>query len=467
MRKQESVKLLRIRCIRQAGHWTVIFLLVFSLMSGGCGRIAVHDELQDKEGEQTVIRIAWWGNEERHEITERVLDLYSQMHPGIVFETLPSTWDDYFEKLSLETAQGNMPDLIQMDYQYITTYSQNGSLADLAAFVEDGTIRTEDLDANMIGSGRIGGRLCGIVLGSSMLSMVYNPEVFDEAGLSYPETDWTWEDFSDLCMKITEKTGKYGVAMTPIMDLNLFQYWVRQHGETLFSSDQCTLGYEDDSVYEGYVTMFKVLMDAGAVPDSDSWAAINVQGPDKLPVVTGGGGMMQEWNNFVVKMSDTNENLKLVTPPLMPSLASSEAASMEKGNEELGLWLKPGMFFSVAETSDVKRECAQFIDWFINSREANEILKGERGVPVSSEIRNYLLSDADLPKSQKEMFDFANQAMKFCGDTPPPEPAGIEGINEAFSQTANMCFYGVATPGEAAAEFRRRVNEILLKNKER
>lgn len=424
-------------------------LLTLVLMVGGCGNLAVHEELKEKDEGRTVIRIAWWGGEERHTLTKQVLDLYSQMHPEIGFEICSFTWGEYFEWLSLETAQGNMPDLVQMDYQYITTYSRNGSLADLTPFVEDGTIRTDDMDEGILSSGVVDGSMNGIALSIAVLSTIYNEDVFAQAGLPCPETDWTWEDFTDVCRQITERTGKYGAAMTPILDMNLFHYWVRQHGAELFEPDGSGLGYEDDTVYAEYVMMFRELMDAGAMPDSDGWEAISARGEEKLPVVTGEGGIMQEWNNFPVRMRSAGAPLKMVTPPLSES------------GQDLGLWQKPGMFFSVAETSAVKEECAQFLNWFLNSEEANAILKGERGVPVSRKVRENLLLNGTLTQEQREMFRFTEEALALCGETPPPEPPGIEGINAAFAQTANTCFYGVTTAEEAAAEFRRQAEEIL------
>lgn len=422
-------------------------VLLSVLWTGGCGRTAVHEALNDRE--QITIRIAWWGGDERHEMTGKALELYTEAHPEVSFEILSFTWDDYFEWISLETAKGNMPDLIQMDYQYINTYAQNGSLADLTAFVEGGIIRTEEMDRDILDSGRVEGKLRGVATGTSLLSMVYNPAVFDEAGISYPEPDWTWADFSDICRKIKERTGKYGVAMTPVLDMNLYQYWLRQHGERLFSQDGRTLGYEDDALYVEYLALFKELMDIGAAPASESWAALNAGGMEQLPVVTGECGMMQEWNNFAVKVSHVNPGLKLVTPPLA-----------EEG-EALGLWRKPGMFWSIAETSGVKEECARFIDWILNSREANAILKGERGVPISREVRENLLEGGILEEAQREMFRFTQEAEALCGSMPPPEPAGVEGINDVFSETANAFFYGVLTGEEAAARFRQRAEEIL------
>ena len=158
---------------------------------------------------------------------------------------------------------------------------------------------------------------------------------------------------------------------------------------------------------------------------------------------------MQEWNNFAVKVSHVNSGLKIVTPPLA-----------EEGKES-GLWMKPGMFWSIAETSEVKEECARFIDFILNSPEANAILRGERGVPISKEVRDRLLEGDLLEEVEQEMFRFTDEAAALCGETPPPEPAGVEGINDAFSETANAFFYDVLTGEEAAAEFRQRANEIL------
>lgn len=430
------------------------FLSALALLSalGGCGETSVHEELTDRSNSPSVIRIAWWGSEERDRLTKEVLDLYSELHPEIIFETLPSEWNDYFQILSLKTAQGDMPDLVQMDYQYITTYTQNGSLADLSGFVEDGTIRTEDWDEGALKSGVIDGRLSGIVLGTAVLSMTYNPDVFLEAGIPFPDSNWTWEDFKGDCLNIRERTGKYGAAMTPILDLNLFHYWVRQHGEELFSPDQRSLGYEDDSIYIEYVTLFKELIDKEAVPNSDDWAAISVQGQENAPIITGDGGLTVEWNNYPLRMSYVNDRLKLAFLPL----ASQNGMS--------GVWMKPGMYFSVAETSSLKTECARFIDWFVNSEEANRIMKGERGVPVSKHVREDLLDGERLSEVQREMFLFTDKAAELCGDTPPPEPSGIEEINSAFSETANSYFYGAASAEEAAAQFRHRVNRYLAAN---
>lgn len=323
-----------------------------------------------------------------------------------VLNPSPTHGGDYFDILSRVTAQGDMPDLIQIDYQYITAYTENGSLADLRPFVEDGTIRTEEIDGAILESGVIDGRLSGIVLGTAILSMVCNPAVFEEAGLPLPDGDWGWHDFADICIRIKERTGKYGAAMTPVLDLNLYHYWVRQHGEDLFSPDGRLLGYEDDGVYMGYVELFKGLMECGAVPDSDSWAAISVRGQEQLPVVTGECGLTQEWNNFPVRMSYVNDGLKLITPPLAEA---NGGIGGEDSPENAGM-------------------------------EADQANEAEGQGDVRS-------GEAAGRDSSPGLW---LKAVSLCGDTSPPEPAAIDGINVVFAETANA-LSRTLTPTPASA----------------
>lgn len=131
---------------------------------------------------------------------------------------------------------------------------------------------------------------------------------------------------------------------------------------------------------------------------------------------------------------------------------------------QAALWYKPGMFFSVAETSEVKEECAKFIDWFVNSDEANDIIMGERGTPASSSARDYLVGSGKLSGKQAELFNFATEAADYCGETPAPDPTGISEINTYFKDIAYSVFYGQATPAEAAATFFEQANSVLAAN---
>lgn len=404
-------------------------------------------------GEPVILKFSWWGNQNRHEYTQKILDKYTELHPNVTFEALPSGWDGYFDKLSTQAASGAMPDIVQMDYLYIATYAKNHSIADLQPYIDNGTIDVSEISENVLNTGKIDDKMAGIVGATGTIAVGYNPEVFKEAGLEEPNPsgDWTWDDFVATAKEIKEATGKLGAASGPVDDTNLFNYWVRQHGEQLFSDDKKSLGYEEDQILADYLDMWKGLMDVGAAANPDEYLQIQTLGQEAGPVVTGEAGMINENNNYASKMSSRNSNLKITTPPVNP-------------DNKKAMWNKPGYFLCISETSKVKEEAAAFINWFVNSEEANEIMMAERGVPAPANVREFLINSGKMDEKQKEMFEYADTVIEFSGETPAPDPIGIAEVGESFKNSAYKAFYGQISTKEAAENFRKEANEILARN---
>jgi multiple sugar transport system substrate-binding protein len=432
--------------------------MIFSMTACG-GKTESNDsaagdaKVTQTENEPVTIKIAWWGSDTRHKYTQELLDLYTEKNPNVKFEASPSGWDGYFEKLSTQAASGSMPDIVQMDYLYISTYAKNNSLADMQEFIDSGVIDVSNVDENILNTGSIGGKTAGIPMSTAILSMTYNPTVIEAAGAEMPTDDWTWDEYIALNTKVAEKTGEPSALVSiigPFGDTNPFNYWVRQHGKALFNEDGTGLGFEDDAITKDYFQMWKDMSDANVAPDLDEQSLIASVGKEALPIVTDKAATTIEWNNFAAMVSGANDKLKLA---LMPSATENNA-----------LWLKPGMFLSVAEGSKVKEECAKFINWMMNSEEANDIIGGERGTPVSSAIRDYMINKGTMTEQQIDMFEYVSKAAKVAGSTPAADPSGISEVNEAFANAGNSVLYGQVTAEEGAATFRKQATEILERN---
>ncbi len=421
----------------------VLLLLVLPLAANG--------EKESSKAEKTTnLTMTWWGGQTRHELTQKLFDAY-KAKTGITIEGTPSNWDGYFEKLATQAASGSMPDVVQMDYLYINTYAANGSLLDLTEYTKNGTIDTSTIDESLLSSGVINGKLVGIPIATSILAFPTNTKVLEEAGIELPTSDWTWDDFIEICHTVKEKTGKYGFAILPTSDTNFFNYWVRQHGEALFNEEQTALGYSDDSIMIEWLDMWKELMDSGCVPNPDEYAQIKVAGTDSSPIITDNAAFIQEWNNFNTKVQGKNDNLVLLTPPLL-----------EGGS--LGLWLKPAMFLCVSSNSNVKDIAAEFINWFENGEDANSIMMAERGTPSSSSVRDYMTNSGTLTDAQKEMFQYTTDVTSICGPALPPDPQGASEVTKAYQEAVNNVLYGLKTSTEAAKDFRTEANKILARN---
>lgn len=444
-----KARMKRITAVLMAG------MMALSLAACGGGESKQGDPKSQNDGDKVKIKITWWGGQSRHDYTQKLLDLYSESHPDVTFEAVPAGWDGYFDKLSTQAASGSMPDIVQMDYLYISTYAKNNSIADLQEFIDDGTIDVSGIDEGILNTGKIDGKMAGMVLSTSSLAVGYNPEVLKKAGVEEPDGSWTWSEFIEANKKVAETTGQESVLVSSgaTGDIIPLRYWLRQHGETLFNEDGTGLGYKDDKLVAEFLQMWKKMVDENIYSDPDEEAQILTLGQEASPVVTGEAATVIDWNNYASRMSGVNDKIKITTPPVTDD------------TKESGLWNKPGMFFSVAETSKVKKECAEFIDWFINSEEANNIIMAERGTPVSSKVRQAMIDSGNMTEQQVAMFEYADQVNELAKDTPNPDPEGISEINETIKNIGNSVFYGQATPEEAAKTFRQEITAILDRNK--
>lgn len=404
------------------------------------------------EEEKITLKFTWWGSQTRHDYTQKMLDAYTKEHPEIQFEAVPAGWDGYFDKLSTQAASGSMPDIVQMDYLYITTYAKNNSLADMQSFIDDGTIDVSGVDDNLLNTGKIDDKMAGIVLTGSEVAIGYNSEVLEKADIEAPSTDWNWDDFMEMGEMLKAAGVEDAISIDPVGDTNFFNYWVRQQGEQLFSDDGKSLGYSDDKVLSDWLSMWKDMMDNNVVPTPDEYEQLETLGLEAGPVVTGDAAFTQNWNNYSTLVAGSNENIKLMTPPTLGT------------DDQKGMWLKPGMFLSVAESCEHKEEAAEFINWFLNSDEANDIMMAERGTPASSTARQHLIDSGKMTQQQTEMFEYLDLSKDITGETPAPDPIGMSEINKVFKDAANTAFYGQQTPEDAAKQFRKQAEEILARN---
>ncbi|OYD15999.1 hypothetical protein CH333_04585, partial [candidate division WOR-3 bacterium JGI_Cruoil_03_44_89] len=100
---------------------------------------------------------------------------------------------------------GTPPDVFYMGIEDFPVYVSGGSLMNLEPFLqEDTTWNAGEYYQVLLGGFRYRDSLYGIPKDWSPLVLYYNKNLFDEAGVSYPDENWTWDDFLDAAIKITK-----------------------------------------------------------------------------------------------------------------------------------------------------------------------------------------------------------------------------------------------------------------------
>ncbi|WP_342044437.1 ABC transporter substrate-binding protein [Bacillus sp. OTU530] len=416
--------------------------------AAGCS--SKNEETAGKSGKEEAItlRVAWWGGQPRHDYTMKVIEMYEKEHPNVHIEAEFANWDDYWKKLAPMAAANQLPDVMQMDTAYLSQYGEKGQLEDLTPYTKDKTIDVSSIDSNKLSGGMIGKKLYGFSLGSNVLSVIANDDLLGQAGVEINDSNWTWDDFEKMAIQVQDKTGKYGTNTMNPPDV-FFPYYLRTQGERFYKKDGTGLAYSDDKLFVEYFERQLRLVNAKTFPTPDEQAQI--KGLEDDFIVKGTAAVTWNYSNQYVGFAQLSKSaLSLHLPP-------------EQAKEK-ALFLRPSMFFSVPKSSKHKEEAAKFIDFFTNSVEANKLIKGDRGVPVSSKVADAI--KPELSEEAKKVFEYVEQASQHASEADPPDPLGSAEVMKALKDVSDQILFKKITPEEGAKKFRAQANEILARNKQ-
>jgi len=395
------------------------------------------------EEEQITLRMAWWGSQTRHDITTQVIEMYEEEHPNINIEYEFYSFDDYFTKLKTLVASDQVWDIFQlggnfpmyMDKIYFLNEFIESGVVDVSEIPEAYLQITQDTDGNQI----------GLSNGLNTYGIAYDVDMFNEAGVPLPTENWTWDDYADAAMKIKENTGHYGSSgFTSSEFIAGCSTYIGQQGKVgeyaFFNLDLTGMGFEDPSMLEGYIQMRADLINAGASPDAG--AEMEISNIENDFLVTGEAGMTWVAVNQFPTIYDicAAEGRTLGLAPLPRVTADGPS----------GAAIQSSQMLCVSQDSQHKEAAAAFISWFQNSVECNNVLRGERGIPVNNQVREAL--KADLTDGQKIMYDFVDLVGTF--EVPDKinvlSPDGQDQVVDQYRNYIQQVVAGEITAKEAA-----------------
>lgn len=392
-----------------------------------------------EEHEPVTLRFTWWGSQTRNDQTLEVVDLFMKEYPWITVECEYVGWADYWDNLSVQVASGDIPDVIQHDYRYLETYVDKGLLLPLDEYVGS-VIDLSAVSDSVLEGGRVDGKLYGLSMGMNCFNLIYDETAFNEKGIAVPEYGWSYEDYLATCEQFKE-AGMYCCDLTNFEDIVLFQ--IREAGGTLYAQEGKGLGYDDDAIMEQIFQRRLDQVEAGYLPTPD--VANQASGTEDSLIVRGEAAMVTYWSNAAASVANASDHVIKVTTFF--------------GNNDLGTYIKPSMFSSISATTEHPYEAALLVDFMSNNLEANEVMMGERGVPISSVVRDHIAPMLD--ETTQSVFDLINYQSEHAAPIDNPDPEGAGEVVELLQQLEEEMLYGEITPAEAAATFRTEATEIL------
>lgn len=152
--------------------------------------------------------------EEQNEGILPAIDAFNASQDEIVVNASAIPWDQYWDKLVVGLPAGSAPDVFSINALNVVDYARNGYLLDITDLIESGAVDVSKYPEHTIVTHTVDGVLRGVPRDYDAIAVYYNKDMFDAAGVAYPEEGWTWDEFIEIAKQLTDaENGIYGCSI--------------------------------------------------------------------------------------------------------------------------------------------------------------------------------------------------------------------------------------------------------------
>ena len=149
------------------------------------------------------IQFASWGSKSEIDILKPMLADFEKQNPDIKIDFMHIP-QNYFQKIHLLFASNTAPDVIFINNLYLPIYAN-------ANLLEELTVNQNDFYPQALEALSWNGKLYAIPRDVSNLVVFYNKDLFDRKNITYPTSEWNFDDFLKTAQKLTDK-NTFGVS---------------------------------------------------------------------------------------------------------------------------------------------------------------------------------------------------------------------------------------------------------------
>lgn len=165
-------------------------------------------------------------------------------YPNITIKNINSAWAEHNRIVPTWAAANQLPDIIYVHGSRAFPWNREGIMVPIDAYLQsDKEFDVNGIWAEALRLYQYNGKQYELPYDHGPIILGYNKDLFDKAGLKYPDENWTWDDFLVAAQKLTDPKkpqwgygGYYGgiVSLGNEIGIALVGPW----GGKVFSDDE-------------------------------------------------------------------------------------------------------------------------------------------------------------------------------------------------------------------------------------
>ena len=334
----------------------------------------------DGSYDECTLTISWWGGDSRHTATQAAVDAFMKAYPGITVETTYSAWDGWEEKMATAFAAGTAQDVNQINWNWIESYSGNGTnFANLEDYSD--VLDLTQFPSDALELCKADGKLMAVPVALTGRLFYWNKTTFDEVGVALPTDEASLfaageafkaynEDYYPLALSEYDRM----IFLVYYLESVYGKPWV-ENGEVQYTEEEIATGMD----------FINKLEDGHVIP---TLATINGDMADSLDKnakwIDGKYAGIFEWDSSASKFQ------KAVVESTNKPNQEFVIGDFIKFGDYNGGFTKVSMGLAVSANSAHPKEAAMLINYLLNDPEGIEICATERGIPCSAAAKTVL-----------------------------------------------------------------------------
>jgi len=308
-----------------------------------------------------------------------IIKKFEDQYPDIKVKGEFAEWKGFNKKMNMKIAGNEEPDLMQINYDWINTYSKDGKgFYDLNS-VSD-VLKIDNYSKEMLSYGTKNNILNAIPISVNKQVMYYNKNLAEKYNINNYNT---WNDLLSSRSKVFNK-NEYPLELDRTSGWSLLMAYVQERNGKDFIREDGILGFNEEDLKE-LLTFYKTLVDNKIIPVEIREGAYDLSDNKSVSGFS--------WTSDASKIQGIMEKNK--------NQAGFGKLPSADGKESLR-YVKPSMLYAISKNTEHPKESALLLNFILNDGEAAKIQGFDRGIPASNTALKALDTDNKLSGVQYE-----------------------------------------------------------------
>jgi len=218
------------------------------------------------------IRILMNGGDADLANTNNAIARFNKKFPNVQvsvdMDPISTGWGDYVTKVLGEFASNSQHDIYGTAIETFQTFASRNIMEPIDDFVAKNP-NYSDFAPALFEDCKYKGKTYFVPTSWNNIMIHYNRDHFDKAGIAYPKTGWTWEEFREIAKKLTIKDSSGTVTQWgyEVPNQNFFiQPWLFSNGTGALNDDWTASNMLDPRVAESLQFLHDIIHVDGSAP---------------------------------------------------------------------------------------------------------------------------------------------------------------------------------------------------------